>query len=451
VSESGNGTEPAYAPPAAPARKRTSSGTVVAAVIGVIALIAGAGFALQAVNAESGAGSPEEAVRNLIDAVDQEDVIGVMESLAPGERDSLRGGVEDVAGELKRLGVLSGGFSLDAVGGVRVDFEEVALSSTRLTDDLSVVSIDGGRVHTAVVPSQLPFGSFFDQFEDDDPRLGETTEDTQELDDVPLIATIQRDGRWYVSLWYSVAEAARGDRPLPDFSAVQPKGAATPEAALEALLRAAADLDVRRVIELLPPGEADALHDYAPLFLDDAEAEVAELRQESPFRVDIRSLDTRVDSTGTTARVSLDGLEVDGTVDGTDFSFTLDGGTWHAEWDGPDGAGTAEFDGECGRYTTEDDGEPVEDEVCEGEADEVTLPFALTKESFELTTVQQGGDWYVSPTRTILDTVVQVLSTVDRADLDGLLDDFFGLGFHSSVEEGEFTTDAEPFTVETGR
>ena len=93
--------------------------------------------------------------------------------------------------------------------------------------------------------------------------------------DTATLVTIKDGDGWHVSLWYSVAEAARKDagKPAPEFGqGVEAKGADSPEAAVEELFASMGTLDVRRMIELTPPDEMAALHDYAPLFLDDAEA-----------------------------------------------------------------------------------------------------------------------------------------------------------------------------------
>ena len=58
-------------------------------------------------------------------------------------------------------------------------------------------------------------------------------------------------------------------------------GAATPEEAVRGMIDAAIDLDVARVIELTPPDEMAALHDYGPILVDLAEEALAESDIES--------------------------------------------------------------------------------------------------------------------------------------------------------------------------
>ena len=85
------------------------------------------------------------------------------------------------------------------------------------------------------------------------------------------MTTVRKDGRWYVSLFYSVAEAARGelDVDVPDADqAIVPDGAGSPEEAVDQMIGAVADLDLEGAIATLEPDEFEALQRYAPMFLE---------------------------------------------------------------------------------------------------------------------------------------------------------------------------------------
>ena len=82
-----------------------------------------------------------------------------------------------------------------------------------------------------------------------------------------------------MSLFYSLAEAARTNDQLPPPVAserIAAKGAESPEAALRQLAEAAALSDWRRVIELTSPTEMAVLHDYGAMILRDAPERVTE-------------------------------------------------------------------------------------------------------------------------------------------------------------------------------
>ena len=99
----------------------------------------------------------------------------------------------------------------------------------------------------------------------------ETT--TDELDGT--ITAVEQDGRWYFSLFYTVAEAARADAGRADdprARASAPTAATRPRRRSTCMLDRIQALDLAGMIRALNPGEAAALQRYAPLFLDDAQA-----------------------------------------------------------------------------------------------------------------------------------------------------------------------------------
>src|SRR5262249_15513494 len=76
--------------------------------------------------------------------------------------------------------------------------------------------------------------------------------------------------------------------------------------AVESLLRSFTTLDVQRMLELLPPDEARALDDYAPLFLDDAKQSASEAARN--FKATIDDIKLSSDKTGDTATVHISSL-----------------------------------------------------------------------------------------------------------------------------------------------
>src|SRR5205823_347014 len=107
-------------------------------------------------------------------------------------------------------------------------------------------------------------------------------------------------GRWYVSLWYTVAETVRrhANAAVPAFGqGVGARGAATPEEAVRQLVDAGVRLDVRRAVELTPPDEAAALHDYAPLFVGKADESARRMRTEGTA-ITVKALDVHATTHG---------------------------------------------------------------------------------------------------------------------------------------------------------
>lgn len=392
------------APPLLPPRRTP---VLHAAVIVGIAAMAVAGlFAFRSFRSAEGASSPEEAVRHLFDAVAAEDVLATLDTLAPEERDPLKGRLVEIGRELGRLGVLAGDLDLSRLAGFDASFEGLRLSSEEVAEGLADVRIVGGSSRFAVRPGDLPLGDFVREIAGSwlqttpAPQTGDLSEDEG------MVAAVRRDGRWYVSLWYSVAENARRDAgvPIPALGrGVTARGASSPEGAVEDLLRSAAAVDVRRMIELMPPDEAGALHDYAPLFID--EVERASARARGQFR----------------ARISSLGLSMRGSAH-DEALVKIDRIRFQVE--GADGSPIAAYDGRCLRVAGEMAFPFIPGNVvCQDRRPPFSVPEALgRKADLGIVVVRRGVLWYVSPTRTWLDGMLAMLRVLRPSDLDQVRD-----------------------------
>src|SRR4029079_11655410 len=133
-------------------------------------------------------------------------------------------------------------------------------------DDISNVSINASSTVT-VNGDEVPIGDLIPELTGDDPDIGDSTDDA---DFDVQFTSVKRDGRWYVSLFYTAAEGSRGDADIPE-KGIEPEGADTPDGALDNMFTAIGDLDLEAIIAGLNPNEAEALQRYAPIFLDDAQ------------------------------------------------------------------------------------------------------------------------------------------------------------------------------------
>lgn len=80
----------------APPRRRASA--YVAVVIGIVAMAGGGVFFTRSLGKSGGgADTPAAAVQRMFDAIGHEDVLGVLESLLPSERDLLRQPLQDAS------------------------------------------------------------------------------------------------------------------------------------------------------------------------------------------------------------------------------------------------------------------------------------------------------------------------------------------------------------------
>ena len=397
--------------PVAPRSQRS----IVVVAVGVVALLASSVFALVAVRADGGADSAEAAVRDLLEAAAAEDVLGVLDALLPAERDALRSGVVDLTDELRRLEILSSDVSLSRLSGIDLSFEDVDMESTSLGNDRAAVRLTGGTFSTRFDPAALPLGDFVKDLAGEGLSQAEPETDSGSIaegDDDAVIVAVRDGGRWYVSFWYSVAEAARAGEGEPPRrgSGVAAVGAASPEDAVRDFLQAAVRLDVRRLVELMPPDEAAALHDYAPLFLADAEAGAAEARSFFEMTIDPLRLESRDTDGGSLVQVRSIGIR--GVFGGMTVDYR-------------DGCVTF---GEAG----------AEEKVCQDDLG-ADLPAALeplmklrtSQPDLGFVTVERDGEWFVSPTRTFLDGFVATAKVFERSDLDAIAEAFgslFGSG-----------------------
>ena len=301
-----------------------------AALAGAVALVGGGGyFAITAASDSGGAGSPGEAVEQLLEALSAEDLLGAAELVEPSERETIVEAAFDITEELQRLEVLRDDLDLSAISGIDLEFSDVRVRAEMVRTDLAQVYIDQGTFEASYVAADLPFGPLITDRVPADwldssgsvretvaaSTVGEFTNPYGFATDAePFIAVVERDGRWYVSLWYSVAENIRValGEPLPNRSAMPMTiGASSPDGAVRALVERTEELDLAGIIGTLDPNEAAALYEYSPLFLDDSQRvldELLEYAQSEGYWWDVHTLDMSVDERGDFATVIIDSL-----------------------------------------------------------------------------------------------------------------------------------------------
>ncbi len=408
---------PAYVAAAPTTRPRR---TAAAAAVAVLAVAAGA-FGVMTLAAGDGSESPEAAVEAMFAAIDQEDVIGVLEALDPVERDILRPAVEETGEQAERVEVASNDLDLRKVAGVDLEVEGLTFTTERLGDGITAVDLTGGTVSSSADLDRMPVGAtvktLLDRDEDQGGDGDRSASDTIELAGTRLVAT-EADGGWHVSVLYSIAESVRLDgdpvAEVPDFGAgIAARGAADPEAAVRAAIDAANHGDVRRLIELSPPGEMAVLHDYGPILVNEAGDP-----NEEPW-ADVAALELETaDGPDGTKVVSATSFEA---VAAEEYSTT----TWN-------------YDGSCTTLTQQydesfDDGwtnvapnegvlveapdpevpgsETHTSEYCDDDPRSgVFSPFLFwsggTAGQLRFVTQEHDGEWFVSPSRSIIESTI---------------------------------------------
>ena len=427
----------AAAPMPEPAPPGRSRGKIVGAAIGAVAIVAAGTFAVARIAGDDdagGAATPEEAGLAFVEALGNEDLLGVVDVLLPGEREALRGPLSDIVEELQRLEVLSEDADASAISGVDFEFEDVSVDADATNvDDIANLMIDA-TVTSSINGEELPVGQWIrDELGDELSDLDET--DTSSGDPLHITA-VEENGRWYLSWFYTSAETAReeaGGEDIPD-EGVTPEGGDSPEAALDVLLDAVEDLDLEAMIAALDPDEMQALQRYAPLFLDDAQAELDEAAVE--LSIDDRSY--AVDGSGDTRSVVLDGVTVEATAEGDTVSMELRDGCWIVNV--PDAEETNSCDSPDEVPALDDvfeDPQAIEDFLSD-----VREAFA-DYENPGLVVREVDGSWYLSPIATGSEQLLAIVRSLTREEIEELQAQFddVAASFEELVERQEITPD----------
>lgn len=426
----GSPPSPPGAPPYAPIEparsKRRSTGKIIAAAVAVVAVVAAGGFAVaQITGGESepqGAASPQELGDDVLAAFESSDALAAAKLLVPGERDAISDPAFDVVDELERLEVLSD-VDLQQINGVAVslDNKSVEVEATNVAD---IVNINLRADATVEVDaSELPTGPVIDDLTEGDDL--EDSVSTEEFD--AQIVGVEQDGEWYLSLFYTAAEAMRNDLSdgsdtgeIPDIpaaaEAVAPMGADSPEGAVEQMLAALQEEDLEVLIAGLDPSEASALQRYAPLFLEDAQLEFDEMSSD----ITVTEQDLRVEGGGDQREVFIEDLA---------FEIEQDGETAYVQYS--DGCITVEQNDESDEVCF--DGEEIEAELDDA-LDDLENPepvrefIEAAKDAFSdfevpgIVVSEHDGQWFLSPIKTMDEGLLSVLAALDADELRELID-----------------------------
>jgi hypothetical protein len=400
--------------PAASVGKR-SKGKVVGGLVAVVAVLGAGGFAVSKIVAgdDGGAASPTEVGTQLMDSLGSEDALGVVDLLLPGERETFRQPLIDFVDNLKRLEIVGSSASLDKVGGLDLAFDDVAVETTETNvGDISNIRVTANG--TASIDGEtVPIGDLLidEAFGGDRPDL----DAEPEASDIDWhLTTVERDGRWYLSAFYSIAESARsGSDDIPETGIVA-RGAESPDGAVQAIFDAVDDLDLEALIASLNPNEAEALQRYAPMFIGEAQDGVDDLDAKIQFS------DTKftVSGDGDRRTVAVDSFNMTASADGDEVSIeSKDGCIVITSGDTTtDTCQVASTVDEAMGALGLDENEDLKSLV-------TTVQDAFADMNPVGITVQKvDGKWYVSPIGTMFDLVNSALSALDKDELTAIID-----------------------------
>lgn len=429
------------------------AGRIIAAGAAAL-MLGGGGFLLvNAASSQSGAASPEAAFEAAMAAVENEDLIALAEIMEPSERDTVFEAGFDFVDELVRLEVLDPAVDLSAIAGIDLEFEGFEPRVERPGNGLAHVYFGEGTVSGSIDVSSMPLGPFLtERMDAEQLTMTDSGEEPAGPSSSPLVA-VERDGRWYLSLWYTVAENIRieVDAALPD-PGLRPAqiGGSTPEAAVRQMFADAVQLDLRRMIGSLDPEEMAVLYDYAPLFLDDVDSlanEVLTAAADAGWSWELVDLGLTSEVDGTVATVRMNAMHFLATADNggeIDVQIGEDQLAINVvmidEFYGDRYSMSMELNGECLDMTIDEGTGPTSERLC-GEDLGLGSASGLTEFGNELDTLamvtrEVDGVWYISPMRTGLDAIVTAIEQVDPESLEEFADAVLDLGLST-----EFGTD----------
>jgi hypothetical protein len=411
-----------WGPPYSPQPSRPSNrGKLIASAAVAVALVAGGVVTYVAMSDSkpNGASSPNQAVRSLVDDLNKSDLLGVLDDLAPGERSALANPTLDEINHLKRLKVLQQSADPKNVDGVSFSAKSLTFSDKTVTinDHVQVVQLTGGSLDISADADKVAFTHDFiaAAFPHGLPATGKQTthidiaEAIRQADGKPIrIATQKTGGKWYPSIFYTIADYASEQQAPTSADAIPAAGAASPEDAVKQEVDALNKGDLTRAIALLSPDELAVMHDYGGRLLRNGGSQ-------SPSDDQVTDLQLRTTKVSGATRVLLSSVTV------RNGSNTV----------------TVKVDGNCAEVTVQGD----QKRFCAAEfAAQIVAylknfgtaePTAGQQQALEhlltgltkigVDTTQSGGKWYVNPVRSYLDVTNAVLAGLKGNDLVELI------------------------------
>lgn len=407
-------------PQAQPPKRR--SGVVIGVIVAVVVLAAGGvgtWIALNRTSAAGGSASPQAAATKLVADVGNSDVLGLVDDLPPAEAGLLRDTISSTTDSLKRLQVVNQNADPEHMSGVKVRTSGITFDKSgveQVNDHLAITKLVSG---TITVSSTMSANQYTDKFlhsafpsglPSSDTHTVNIADEVRDLGHPIRIATVQVDGKWFPSLFYSIADAGlqAAHKPWPSQS-IPAVGADSADDAVRQFVQALLDADFKQAIELTAPDEMGALHDAGQAILDSAGRQDPSGLKIDSVTFDDRSVAGGTDAVLQTMTVEMQGEKIDLKQSGDCFQMQ------------------DESSGEQQKFCASDFAKQV------GSDDDMSfLPPEFTKllqdmaagmihNSVGLVATQVDGKWYVSPGRTVSQLVLSMFSGITSDDLTAIL------------------------------
>ena len=234
--------------------------------LGLAALLGIGGVATLSVQGDGGgAGSPKEAVEQLANAINKEDILAAVDIMAPSEVRSLHKTVDKAQQKAADEELVK--TASKPLAGLDLDVKNLTTTVESLADGYAKVKLTG-TIHAQT--NSADFGRMLRNATNGDNTNGDIDiADIQIGDADPFVMAVRDGDGWYVSPAYTGLEYARiaNDLPAAEFGSSKGAnlGANTPEDAANEMLRAISAHDWTKVASLVPPNEFP-LYDYRAAF-----------------------------------------------------------------------------------------------------------------------------------------------------------------------------------------
>lgn len=416
--------QPPYGPPTgfAPASpgRRHGAGRIVGVLVAVLVLVGGglgAWLVFSGSNA-TGSASPQDATTKLVADVGNGDVLGLINDLPPGEAALFRDSLSATNDQLKRMQVLQPNASSDQEHGLTISAANLRFDSSAvetINDHLAITKLVSGTITVSAdiaksaYTEQFLHSAFPDGVPSAQPHTADIAAAVRKLGHPIRIATVRVNGAWYPSIFYTIADAALQDAHLnwPDH-AIPANGASSADDAVRRFVQALLDADVTGAIAVTAPDEMGALHDAGPAVVIAAHG----MRPSGVKIDDLRFTDRSV-AGGTD--VLLDSVTVE--HDGDKVTVQQSNGCYLAS----DSA-----TGEQQRWCVSDLANQAAKAARAGLPPELTtvvehMVSGLANSGIGVVSTQVDGAWFVSPSRTFLQLMLDMTKGIQPDDLRAIL------------------------------
>ncbi|MCC9205202.1 hypothetical protein [Arthrobacter sp. zg-Y769] len=272
--------------PSSGGKKPSRKIIILVSVLALLAVLGLAAFFFVQNMVRGGAGSAEGAADKMVEAIESKDFIGLATMVPPEEREPMQRiqeQLEDKAEEFRLEEAVSKISDEDSEDGEELTFDGISITFdgadpevTEIDDETALIKYTTGEARfqldpaetTGAIRSGLEAAGYEDEAKiDETVQLNEMGPDGSPL---TLIAT-QRDGRWYVSPLYSIAEMINetgsfGRGSVPESAGGSDSPAAAAQAAVEAVPNVVSEGSLTPLAGTLSIHEGSLLYLYQDMF-----------------------------------------------------------------------------------------------------------------------------------------------------------------------------------------